>query len=457
MNQQLSPQDYLDDMRAIGVPRLFQAHLDARERAAGIRRARQELGQLRTELTLRRDSRDRQGVAQRPEERRRQNAPFNLLLLLHEQLLAEVNDLEHSLSNGKPLPYSFQFGQFIFGDEAAGEWYIGTQAQYDDWQRIQRFKRRLDALREQSQPLRETLGGIRIQLDSLTQERDKTKEQIDRRKSRAYVLRQILLLLALAIACFIVGWRYIDIDRDFATVAFVALGVCLLMLPLVVANWKNPRTRLNSRRRKLESDMRDLQYEGGQQRQRYQPLELQMKAMEVHYNRMMDSWQEARLIKGRLDSFIDEAQPLRDRVGEIRDELAALRQKREKLMRAIEARNGRGAFAQQMALLILLALASGGAGYYLHQNGLADYATGAFGIAVVCLALLPLAALLWRRRDSSLESRLRQVEAEMRLLQTEGKAVMKRYHPMELQIKTLIAQYKRMRAGLQNTPNTPDS
>ena len=456
MNQQLTPQDYLDDMRAIGVPRLFQPHLDARERAAGIRRARQELGQLRTELTMRRGSLDGQSDSRNPSERRRQHAPFNLLLLLHEQLAAEVNDLEHSLSNGKPLPYSFQFGQFIFGDEAAGEWYIGTQEQHDDWQRIQRFKRRLDALREQSQPMRETLSGIRIQLDALTTERDKTRDKIEKRKTRGFVMRRILLLLVMALACSLVGWAYIDVDRDFATAALVLLAVCLLMIPLVIASWKNPRTRLNARRRKLESDMRDLQYEGGQQRQRYQPLELQMKAMEVHYNRMMDSWQEARLIKGRLDSFIDEAQPLRDRVDEIRADLAALRAQRDKLMRSMEGRQARGAFAQQVALLILLSLAGGGAGYYLQMNGYADYAMVAFAIAAVFLLLLPLSALMWRRRDSSLDSKLRQIEAEMRQLQTEGKAIMKRYHPMELQIKTLIAQYKRKRAGLQNTPNTPE-
>ena len=39
----------------------------------------------------------------------------------------------------------------------------------------------------------------------------------------------------------------------------------------------------------------------------------------------------------------------------------------------------------------------------------------------------------------------------MRQLQTEGKQVMKRYHPIELQIKTLIAQYKRTRAGITNS------
>ena len=53
-----------------------------------------------------------------------------------------------------------------------------------------------------------------------------------------------------------------------------------------------------------------------------------------------------------------------------------------------------------------------------------------------------------------LESKLRQLETSMRQLQTEGKQVMKRYHPLELQIKTLIAQYKRLRAGIENMPES---
>ena len=65
--------------------------------------------------------------------------------------------------------------------------------------------------------------------------------------------------------------------------------------------------------------------------------------------------------------------------------------------------------------------------------------------------LVPLAYIDWKNRDGKLESRLRQVETRMLQLQTEGKQVMKRYHPIELQIKTLIAQYKRTRAGITTT------
>ena len=50
---------------------------------------------------------------------------------------------------------------------------------------------------------------------------------------------------------------------------------------------------------------------------------------------------------------------------------------------------------------------------------------------------------------------MRKIETRMLQLQTEGKQVMKRYHPIELQIKTLIAQYKRTRAGITNTNESP--
>ena len=301
------------------------------------------------------------------------------------------------------------------------------------------------------------MNGIRLKLTALTEKRDKTQRKAESQKRRAWLMRRVFLLLVLSGASFAVGWRYWHVDRGFSLVAFALLAVCLLLLPLVIASWKSPRSPLDSRRRKLESEMRDLQYEGQQYHQRYQPLELQIKAMEVHYNRMMDSWQEARLIKQRLDAFIDEAQPLRERVEALRGELATLRERRDKLLRTLEGRGQQGAFLPQMTLLLALAVASGAAAYYLNAQSQADYAALMLGVCLAAALTIPLAAVIWRRRNAGLESKLRQVEAKMRQLQTEGKQVMKRYHPMELQIKTLIAQYKRKRAGMENTPTQPDA
>ena len=454
MIEQPIPQEYLDDMHAIGIPRLFQSHLGARERAAGIRRARQELGRLHTELTQHRDNLGHSNGAPSPEEIRRMSSPLNLLLLLHERLLDEVNDLEHNLSNGKPMPYSFRFGQHIFGDEGAGEWYIGSQAQYEEWGRIQQFKRRLDALRVQGQPAREQLGIIRADLEELSEKHQKTQQKIDRRGTRTFVFRRLAMLTLLMAASGIVGSYYFDSFRNFSLVAFGLAGACALLIPIVIANWKDPRTRLNSRRRKLESRIRDLQSEGNQYHQRYQPLELQIKALEVHYNRMMDSWETARLVKQRLDSFIDEAQPLRERVNDIRSELEDLRLQRDKLQRKLERRQKRGAFFRRMLLHVLLVIASGAVGFYLDYTGQVDYASVMYGLGAFFILLVPLAYIDWKNRDMKLESKSRQVETRMRQLQVEGKQVMKRYHPLELQIKTLIAQYKRLRAGIENLPES---
>ena len=455
MIEQPTPQDYLDDMHAIGVTRLFQPHLEARDRAAAIRRARQELGRLRTELTLQRDSLSNGVQAPAPEELKRLAAPINLLLLLHEQLVDEVSDLERSLSNSKPLPYSFDFGRYIFGDNKTGEWFVGSQEQYDDWLRIQEFKSRLDALRQKGQPAWEQLNSIRGELAALTEEHDKRQQKIENRGKRAFVLRRLGLLVVLIAASATVGLYYFDSFRNFSLVAFGLCAACAVLIPIVIANWKDPRTRTASKQRKLEERILELKQEGTQYRQSYQPLELQIKALEVHYNRMMDTWESARLIKNRLDTFIEEGQPLRERVTRIRAELDELRGQRDKLQSKLERRQKRGALRTRLLLHVMLVLASGVVGFYMQYNGERDYASIMYGLGAFCILLVPLAYIDWKNRDGKLESRLRQVETRMRQLQTEGKQVMKRYHPIELQIKTLIAQYKRTRAGIVNSAEAP--
>ncbi len=450
MIEKPAPQDYLDDLHAIGVTRLFQPHLSARDRAAGIRRARQELGRLRAELTLHRDSLSENGAALSLDESKRRAAPLNLLLLLHEQLVEEVGDLERSLSAGKPLPYTFDFGRRIFGDEATGEWFVGGQEQYDDWLRIQQFKRRLEALREKGQPARERLIGVRSELEALNAKRDKAQQSIDKRKKRVFVLRRIGMLVVLIAASAAVGVYYWNAERDFSLLSLGLTAVCALLIPIVIVNWKDPRTRTARKQRKLEAQMLELTQEGQQYRQTYQPLELQIKALEVHYSRMMDNWETARLVKNRLDSFIEEGQPLRERVESIRAELEDLRQQRDKVLRRLERRRKRFAFGRRMTLHVMLVLASGALGFYFQYTGDIDYGSVMYGFGAFFILLVPLAYIDWKNRDFKLESKLRQIETRMLQLQTEGKQVMKRYHPIELQIKTLIAQYKRTRAGIVN-------
>lgn len=451
MIEQPTPQDYLDDMHAIGIPRLFQPHLNTRDRAAGIRRVRQELGRLRTELTLHRDTLGNEAETQSTEELKRGAAPLNLLLLLHEQLVDEVNDLERSLSNGKPLPYSFTFGQYIFGDAKTGDWFVGSQEQYDEWLKIQQFKRRLDALRGKGQPTREQLTTVVGNLEALTASHEKQQAKIENRKKRSFVLRRIGMLVLLIAVSGTVGVHYFNTYRNLSLVAIGLAIVCGVLIPVVIANWKDPRTRTARRQLKLEEQIIELKQEGVQYRQSYQPLELQIKALEVHYNRMMNTWESARLVKNRLDTFIEEGQPLRERVDAIRAELDDLRQQREKLQTKLDKRQKRGAFSRRMFLHVMLALACGALGFYLQYSGSNDYGSVIYGLGAFCILLVPLAYIDWKNYDGKLESRLRQVETRMRQLQTEGKQVMKRYHPIELQIKTLIAQYKRTRAGITNS------
>lgn len=455
MIEQPTLQDYLDDMHAFGIPDLFQLNLSPRERAAGIRKARQELGRLRTELIHHRGTLNENNQALSADELKRVAAPFNLLLLLHEQLADEVNTLEQSLSSGKALPPGLEFGRRIFGDEQAGEWFVGSQEQFNDWHNIQQFKQRLDALKEKGRPLRQRLGEIRTELEARGKERQKIQRRLNKRHKRSFVLRRIGLLVALMAASGGVGFYYFNTFRDFSVIALGLAAACALLMPIVMVNWKTPRTRLNARRRRLETEMRRLQDEGNQLKQRYQPLELQIKAREVHYKRMRDTWEEARLIKQRLDAFIKEGQPMREQLHRIRMELDELKPKREKLQRKLNKRQRRGAFTVRMVFYSMLALASGGGGFYLDYMMRPDAAAISYGLAAFFILLMPLAYIDRERRNMKLTSSLRQIETRMRRLQNDGKQIMKRYHPIELQIKTLIAQYKRLRAGLKTSVQTP--
>ncbi|MCY4147559.1 MAG: hypothetical protein OXF90_13985, partial [Chloroflexi bacterium] len=374
MNNLPTPQDYLDDLHAIGIARLFLPHIDPRERAAGIRRARQELGRLRGELSLQRDSAVERAEARSPESIRRATAAYSLLLLLHEQLVEEVGDLERSLSAGKPMPYSFDFGRYIFGDAASGDWFIGGQSEIDEWRRIQQFKSRLDALREQSQPAREQLSGVRSELAALTTQHAKRQTKIESRQQPGTIRLQIALLVLAGATSGIIGWQYWNAARDLSAVALALCAACGLLIPIAILNWKNPRTRKLAQQRKLERQIQQVRAQGNQQRQSFQPLDLQIKALEVHYNRMLDGWESARLIKKRLDGFIEEAQPLRERVDAIRSELETQRHQRETMLKKQERREKRGAFARRMLLHIMLVLASGAVGFYFDYMDEADYA-----------------------------------------------------------------------------------
>lgn len=455
MIEQPTLQDYLDDMHAFGIPDLFQLNLSPRERAAGIRKARQELGRLRTELIHHRGTLNENNQALSADELKRMSAPFNLLLLLHEQLADEVNTLEQSLSSGKALPPGLEFGRHIFGDEQAGEWFVGSQEQFNDWQNIQQFKQRLDALSEKGRPLRQKLGEIRAELEALGEKHQKIQQRLNKRHKRSFVLQRIGLLIVLMAASGGAGFYYFNTFGDFSAIALGLAAACALLMPIVMVIWKISRTQLNARRRRLETEMRRLQNEGNQLKQRYQPLELQIKAREVHYKRMRDTWEEARLIKQRLDAFIKEGQPLREQLNRIRIELDELKPKREKLQRKLNKRQKRGAFTVRMVFYSMLVLVSGAAGFYLDYMMRKDVAAISYGLAALFILLMPLAYIDRERRNMKLASSLRQTETQMRRLQNDGKQIMKRYHPIELQIKTLIAQYKRLRAGLKTSVQTP--
>jgi hypothetical protein len=153
------PQDYLNDMHAINIPRLFHPRMKPRDRADSIRKAKKELARLTLELQHHRDNLRAKNKKASSEDVTLILAPYNLLQNLLVQLTAEVTGLEDTLAAGKMLPHAFEFGQYIFGVEELGEWFLGDQAQYDEWLEAEQVKQRLNDFKADGQPLLDKLSG----------------------------------------------------------------------------------------------------------------------------------------------------------------------------------------------------------------------------------------------------------------------------------------------------------
>jgi len=449
MRAQHSPQDYLDDFHAIGVTRLFAPQLSPRERLAGIRRVREELRRLHAEIRWQRDRLLTSAAMPSAAQTKRQAAPYNLLLLLHEQLAAELRDLERCLSQGKSLPAPFAFGAHIFGDAQRGQWFIGEDLELAEWQKIQHFRRRLDAQRTKGHPARRQIARTLRDIEALSAKHSKQQVKLEQRQSQRYLVKRILLLLILAALSGATGLSLAASDVQLSQVAYGCMIACVLLMPLLVLSWKMPQTRSQRRLARLEQQLQDLCDESARYHQQSQPLQLQIKALELQYARMMNSWGKAGRVKRQLDEHVAEAQPMQLRIQDIREEWTGLKQQRERLQSKLERRQGR-AFARRVGLQLTVSAACGGLGYGMQAMGQAQVSMVLYGLGAACSLLVPAGALHWRWSGRKLERILRQTEAQMLQIHSEGKQLMRRYHPLRMQVAAQTAQYKRTRAGIRS-------
>lgn len=286
MFNQTVPQDYLNDMHAINIPRIFHPKMKPRDRADGIRKARKELGRLTLELQHHRDTLRSKNKKASSEEVTRILAPYNLLQNLLVQLTSEVVNLEETLAAGKMLPQAFEFGQYIFGVEELGEWFLGDQAQYDEWLEAEDVKARLNGFKEDGQPLLDKLSAIQNEFGKLKVTYQSAQKKLDSQHKRGYFVRRLLLLFILmGLSAAGGAYMYIEMANTLGLlVGFGLAGFFFLLMPFAYFDWKKRNTKLVAHVREQKTQLRRLQMEGKDVKKRYRPIELQIEALEAQYH-----------------------------------------------------------------------------------------------------------------------------------------------------------------------------
>jgi hypothetical protein len=284
MFNQTTPQDYLNDMHAINLPRIFHPKMKPRDRAVGIRKAKQELGRLKVELQHHRDTLRAKNKKAPSDEVKRNLAPYNLLQNLLVQLTGEVEDLEEKLAAGKMLPQGFEFGRYIFGVEEIGEWFLGGQDQYDEWLEAEEVKQRLNSFKKDGQPHRDKLAQIHDEFAQLKTAYQSAQKKLDKRHKRGYILRRMALLFVLMIVSGGVGaYVYVEMANPLGLGGFGLASFFFLLMPFGYMDWKKRNTKLIAFVREQKTQMRRLQLEGKETQKRYRPIEYQIKALESQY------------------------------------------------------------------------------------------------------------------------------------------------------------------------------
>jgi len=284
MFNQTAPQDYLNDMHAIGIPKLFHPRLSPRDRANGIQTAKQELGRLKMELQHHRDTLRSKNKSVSNDELKRVLAPYNLLQNLLEQLINEVKSLEDKLGAGKMLPQGFEFGRFIFGDEEIGEWFIGDEEHYQDWKEADDVKQRLNGFKREGQPLIQKLSVIHADYETQKAIYESTQKKVDKRAKKGFILRRLVLLLILTIASGAGGaYVYMEMGNELGLVGFGLAGFFFLLMPLGYMDWRRRNRKLIAKAREAKTQMRRLQREGKEVKKRFRPIEFQIKALTAQY------------------------------------------------------------------------------------------------------------------------------------------------------------------------------
>lgn len=294
-------QNFLDDLHAIDVPKLFDPDLTKEQRVNLIKLKKGQLSEWQAGLTAQLREIHGRYDADQATEQRLALAPYKTLDNLGKELTKAIKRLEDAVKRGRMLPQGFGFGTLIFGEPEWGEWHLGEREEADAFEEMVSIKTRMDMVDEEYMPMVKSLKLSQGRIKELKRDLAGWMREYKQRKRPLYIGGRIFVRFGFAIAFVVMGWLLFSAEAaDGAAFtnrvvggALLVLGVTLLMMSVVLLrrnrrqvaeleeDIKNGRRRL----KQLQQEFKGLRVDYYPTNQLRQELAHDYKALRVNFPR----------------------------------------------------------------------------------------------------------------------------------------------------------------------------
>jgi hypothetical protein len=296
------PQEYLDELHEIDVPRLFDPSLSREQRMNLIQLTRKDLRHWLQGVEALVDKIGERYGAESVAEQRLAQAPYELLVTLGHQLDDAIDNLEETLKKGRALPEGFMFGQTIFGNAASGEWHLGSRADAERFQEMLAIKRRLDKLMEEYKPLVQKMKVIQARRKEAASDVRDWMQEYRQKQPTGYIAGRLAGLLLLSVV-FLGAGAFLSLS-DAAVIAadtdailgaaLVVAGVAFSVAMVVLYRRRNRRLNelredIQTGKRRVAQYKRDLQ----EQKRHYFPINQLVTELREEYRDLRSTFEQS--------------------------------------------------------------------------------------------------------------------------------------------------------------------
>jgi hypothetical protein len=275
------PQEYLDELHDIDVPRLYDPALSREQRLNLIQLTRKRLRQWRNGVEALVEKIGERYGAENADEQRLAQAPYQLLATLGKQLDEAIDELETIVKKGRVVPEGFVFGDRIFGNPESGEWHLGTRADAERFDEMLSVHRRLSQLMEEYKPLVQKMKVIQQRIKEMKNDLRNWMQEYQQKQSTGYIATRLAGLLILALLLLAAGAFFFTSEQIVvATETDRVLGVLLIVAGVVftiaaIVIYRRRSRRLNELREDIQAGkqrLRQYKKDFQEQKRHYFPI-----------------------------------------------------------------------------------------------------------------------------------------------------------------------------------------